>query len=120
MAHFPGPTIGSDGSIFMRKYGLGRVTILGALYPAVWGTAQLATGALSDRFGRKLLIASGNVLQGIAILVMPLTDGFAPWATAAALLGIGQRWSIRRCLPLSAMWHTRHGGLPLWGLSAVA
>jgi MFS family permease len=68
---------------------LGAISILGALYPAVWGTAQLATGALSDRFGRKLLIASGMMVQGIAILSMPFTNGFAPWALTAALLGIG-------------------------------
>jgi MFS family permease len=93
---------------------LGAISILGALYPAVWGTAQLATGALSDRFGRKLLIASGMVLQGIAILIMPFTDGFAPWATAAVLLGIGTAMVYPTLL--AAISDVAH---PSWRASAV-
>ncbi|MGZ4699424.1 MAG: MFS transporter, partial [Oryzihumus sp.] len=34
-----------------------RIGVLAALYPAVWGLGQLVTGALSDRVGRKWLIA---------------------------------------------------------------
>jgi MFS family permease len=68
---------------------LGEVSILGALYPAVWGLVQLATGAVSDRFGRKVLIGSGMLVQGAAILSLPLTAGFVPWALASALLGVG-------------------------------
>src|SRR5260370_29409265 len=69
--------------------GLREVSILGALYPAVWGLVQLLTGALSDRWGRKLFITSGMVLQGTAILSLSLTRGFAPWAAASILLGVG-------------------------------
>src|SRR2546430_8544036 len=36
---------------------VGRIGVLAALYPAVWGVGQLVTGALSDRIGRKPLIA---------------------------------------------------------------
>ena len=36
-----------------------RIGVLAALYPAVWGVGQLVTGALSDRWGRKWLIATG-------------------------------------------------------------
>src|SRR5258708_25496684 len=32
-----------------------RSGLLATLYPAVWGLGQLATGALSDRWGRKRL-----------------------------------------------------------------
>src|SRR5439155_21514220 len=35
---------------------LARIGVLAALYPAVWGLAQLVTGAWSDRIGRKGLI----------------------------------------------------------------
>jgi MFS family permease len=38
---------------------VGRIGILVALYPAVWGVGKLATGALPDRWGRKWLIAAG-------------------------------------------------------------
>ena len=69
--------------------GLGRVGVLSALYPAVWGLGQLATGALSDRWGRKRLIVAGMWLQAVAIAVIAAASGFAPWAAAAVALGLG-------------------------------
>ena len=77
--------------LFFSSAGLSlrEVSILGALYPAVWGLVQLVTGAISDRWGRKPLVTSGMLLQGFAILSLPFTSGFAPWALASCLLGIG-------------------------------
>ena len=43
---------------------VGQIGILVALYPAVWGLGQLATGALSDRWGRKWLITAGMLDPG--------------------------------------------------------
>ena len=68
---------------------VGRIGILAAVYPAVWGVGQLFTGALSDRWGRKWLIASGMWLQAVALVVIAAADTFAVWAVAAALLGAG-------------------------------
>ncbi len=68
---------------------LKEVSMLGALYPAVWGVVQMFTGALSDRWGRKIFVTSGMLLQGAAILSLSLTSGLFPWAIAATLLGIG-------------------------------
>jgi MFS family permease len=68
---------------------LSQISILSALYPATWGITQLGTGALSDVIGRKSLIASGMVLQGVAILLFVLTTGFSAWSVAAVSLGIG-------------------------------
>lgn len=62
---------------------------LAALYPAVWGVAQIGTGALSDRVGRRGLIAAGMVAQGLALAVTALGSGLAIWAAAAVLLGLG-------------------------------
>ncbi|MBI4908502.1 MAG: MFS transporter [Acidobacteria bacterium] len=72
-----------------RGLSLREISILGALYPAFWGVTQLGTGALSDRLGRKWLIASGMVLQGVSILALVFTSGFTEWAVCAALLGVG-------------------------------
>ncbi len=44
-----------------------QIGILAALYPAVWGLGQPLAGALSDRVGRKGLIAGGMFLQAGAI-----------------------------------------------------
>jgi MFS family permease len=68
---------------------LDRVGTLAAIYPATWGTAQLATGALSDRVGRKWLIATGMWMQALAIAVVSLSITFIGFATGAALLGLG-------------------------------
>jgi MFS family permease len=66
-----------------------RVGVLAALYPAVWGLAQLATGPLSDRLGRQPLIVGGMLLQATALAGTALASSFPPWAAAAMLLGVG-------------------------------
>jgi MFS family permease len=66
-----------------------KIGILAALYPAVWGVGQLLTGALSDRWGRKWLIAAGMWLQALALGGVALADTFAAWAVAAMFLGAG-------------------------------
>ena len=68
---------------------LDRIGMLAAIYPATWGIAQLGTGALSDRIGRKWLIASGMWVQAIGIGVVILSMTFMGFATGAGLLGIG-------------------------------
>ena len=68
---------------------LAEIGLLAAIYPAVWGIGQIGTGAVSDRLGRKRLIVAGMLLQGAAIGGIALGTGFAQWAAAAAVLGIG-------------------------------
>ena len=66
-----------------------RIGILAALYPAVWGVGQLLTGGLSDRIGRKPLIAGGMLVQAFALGLFAATEGFAIWALASVLIGVG-------------------------------
>ena len=66
-----------------------QIGILAAIYPAVWGLAQVGTGALSDRIGRKGLIVAGMLVEGGAIAVIAAGSSFAVWAIAAAVLGLG-------------------------------
>ena len=77
--------------IFFADAGLsvGRIGVLAAIYPAVWGVGQLYTGGLSDRIGRKPLIAGGMFVQAAAITIIAATSGFGAWAIGAALLGAG-------------------------------
>jgi len=77
--------------LFFAEAGLdlARIGILSFTYPAVWGLAQVWTGALSDRIGRKVLIASGMLLQGAALAAIALLHGFPEWVGATALLGLG-------------------------------
>jgi MFS family permease len=68
---------------------VGQIGALAALYPAVWGAGQLVTGALSDRWGRKWLIAAGMWIQAAALGLMALGTTFGTWSFAAVLLGAG-------------------------------
>ena len=68
---------------------LERIGTLAAIYPATWGVAQLVTGALSDRVGRKWLIAGGMWTQSVGIGVVILSSRFVGFAAGAVLLGIG-------------------------------
>jgi MFS family permease len=67
-----------------------EVGIVAAIYPAVWGLGQLATGALSDHTGRKPLITTGMLVQAGALTLLVAGGGaFLPALGAAILLGIG-------------------------------
>ena len=66
-----------------------RIGALAAIYPAIWGAGQLFTGALSDRIGRKWLIAAGMWVQALGLTVYARGATFSAWAVAAVLLGIG-------------------------------
>lgn len=69
--------------------GLGRIAVLAAVYPLLWGSLQLITGVMSDRLGRQPLIVAGMLLQGGAILLVTVSDAYALWVVAVGLIGIG-------------------------------
>lgn len=77
--------------LFFASLGLGveRIGILKAIYPAVWGILQIATGPLSDRWGRKGLIASGMWVQAGGLFLTALTQRFELWLIGSVLLGLG-------------------------------
>ena len=77
--------------LFFAAVGLSlrEIGVLAFIYPATWGVTQLGTGALSDRLGRKWLIAGGMCVQGAALVAMVLMHGFVPWLATGALLGVG-------------------------------
>ena len=68
---------------------LDQIGWLAAIYPGTWGVFQLATGALSDRFGRKWLIASGMWAQAAAIAFVATSRTFSGFAVGLFVLGLG-------------------------------
>jgi MFS family permease len=68
---------------------LAQIGWLAAIYPTVWGISQLFTGALSDRIGRKWLIASGMWVQAIGIALIIVNREFHAFVWGAVLLGVG-------------------------------
>jgi MFS family permease len=77
--------------LFFASFGLGveRIGILKALYPATWGILQVATGPLSDRWGRKGLIVAGMWVQAAGLFLTSLTREFEFWLAGSLLLGVG-------------------------------
>jgi MFS family permease len=77
--------------IFFSAFGLGveRIGILKAVYPAVSGILQVATGPMSDRFGRKWLIVGGMWVQAAGIFVTVIGRSFGWWLWGSVLLGLG-------------------------------
>jgi len=71
------------------RLSLEQTAMLTALYPMTWGVAQIATGALSDRTGRKWLIATGMWVQAAGIGVIAASAAFYAFAAGAVLLGFG-------------------------------
>jgi MFS family permease len=68
---------------------LERTALLVALYPAVWGGAQLFTGALSDRVGRRGLMTAGMLMQGVALIGVGAAQSWGFWLPAMIALGLG-------------------------------
>ncbi len=102
--------------LFFAAHGLSiaQIGLLAGIYPGVWGATQLLTGALSDRVGRKGMIVAGMLLQGVAIGLIPFTQGFAWWAVDLILLGLGT--ALVYPTLLAAVSDVVH---PSWRASAV-
>jgi MFS family permease len=77
--------------LFFAAFGLSvdRIGFLAAAYPATWGILQIATGPLSDRWGRKGLIVSGMWVQAAGLLLIALSGEFGWWLVGSLLLGLG-------------------------------
>jgi MFS family permease len=85
--------------LFFASHGLDvrSIGVLAFTYPAVWGLSQIVTGALSDKLGRKWMIATGMWTQAIAIwfivgwprLLAKEADAFWLWFGSLVLLGLG-------------------------------
>jgi MFS family permease len=93
---------------------LTQIGLLGALYPAFWGIAQLGTGALSDRIGRKWLISAGMLIQAAALALVAGSTSYSPWIVAAVLLGLGTAMVYPTLL--AAIGDVAH---PMWRARAV-
>jgi MFS family permease len=102
--------------LFFAREGLSiaAIGVLAGVYPAVWSIGQLATGALSDRVGRKWLIAAGMGVQAAGLASIAATRGFGPWAVGSAVLGAGTAMVYPTLL--AAIGDVAH---PRWRASAI-
>jgi MFS family permease len=93
---------------------IAQIGMLAAIYPAVWACAQIYTGALSDRLGRKWLITAGMWVQSIGIAVTVSSAQFWTFGIGAVLLGVGTAMVYPTLL--AAIGDVAH---PSWRASAV-
>jgi MFS family permease len=93
---------------------LEQIGVLAAVYPATWGIAQLATGAWSDRAGRKWLIACGMWVQAGGIVVILMAHGMLEAVVGSVLLGVGTAMVYPTLL--AAIGDVTH---PTWRASSV-
>jgi MFS family permease len=77
--------------LFFSAHGLDveRIGVIKAAYPIVWGLLQIGTGTLSDRVGRKGLIAWGMIVQAGGIWLTVLVPAYGAWLFGAVLQGLG-------------------------------
>jgi MFS family permease len=78
--------------LFLAAHGAGpgRIGLVAGIYPGVWAVAQIWTGHLSDRVGRKPLIVVGMLMQAIGLVVLAVSDAALGAAiVAAAIVGLG-------------------------------
>jgi len=103
--------------LFFAAAGLGieRIGILKGVYPAIWGSLQVVTGPLSDRWGRKGLIAAGMWVQAAGLFVIAALDGFGWWLLGSVLLGIGTAM-VYPCLIAAVS----DAASPLWRARALS
>jgi MFS family permease len=93
---------------------LERIGWLAAIYPLTWGILQLWTGHLSDSLGRKPMIASGMLLQSVAIGLIGLSDEIWGFAIGSVALGAGTAMVYPTLL--AAIGDIAH---PMWRATSV-
>ena len=67
----------------------GSMSVIAAIYPSIWGLSQLFTGKMSDHFSKRSMLFWGMLIQGIAIVALPLVGGFYEFAGLSVVLGLG-------------------------------
>ncbi len=77
--------------VLLSAQGFNARTIgaIAAVYPAVWGLGQLASGKLADHMNRRTLLVLGMVMQGLTILLLPFIHTQGAYIALSAALGLG-------------------------------
>lgn len=75
--------------LLSKGFSLAEIGVITAIYPAVWGLGQLATGKLSDLICQKDLLTYGLLLQALALAGLIRAVSFTQFAGLSVLLGLG-------------------------------
>lgn len=66
-----------------------KLGVITAIYPTIWGLGQLFTGKMSDHYSKKKMLFWGMLLQGLAIMSIPLGDDYLFLVILSGVLGLG-------------------------------
>ncbi len=72
-----------------KGFTIGEIGIITAIYPAVWGIAQLFTGKMADRFCKKDMLYVGMLLQAIGLIVLVWANTMFDFVMLSTVLGWG-------------------------------
>lgn len=72
-----------------QGFSLSQTGLIVGIYPAVWGLGQAVTGKMADHLPKKQILFWGMLLQGLVLLGMSLTPGYALLIILSTLLGVG-------------------------------
>ena len=75
--------------LYSLSFSIAEIGILAAVYPTIWGLGQLFTGALGDKYSKKLLLVFGMLIQAIGIFMIAYSTSYQTIFIAAVLLGVG-------------------------------
>ncbi|MBK8370755.1 MAG: MFS transporter [Saprospiraceae bacterium] len=75
--------------LFSLNFNNENIGIITAVYPTVWGIGQLFTGKMSDHYSKKAMLFWGMLLQGLAIILIPLSSDFYVLTSISFILGLG-------------------------------
>ncbi len=83
-------------------------------------TMFIPAGIIVDKYGRKAAIIPSLLLQGLGLILLPLTGGFASLVAVTGLLGLGNGISSGTMLTLGADLAPEEGRTPFLGLWRVS
>ena len=72
-----------------KGFTIAQIGVVTAVYPAVWGLAQLFTGAMADRFCKKDMLYTGMLLQAIALIALVWANSMFHFVLLSIVLGCG-------------------------------
>ncbi len=75
--------------LYSQELALAQISVIVATYPIVWSCAQLIFGPLSDKLGRRMIIALGMLTQAIGLVSFVLWNNYGAYIAASAVVGLG-------------------------------
>ena len=75
--------------LYAKGFSLVDIGIITAIYPVVWGVAQLFTGRLADVICSKVLLEWGMLVQGFTLMGFVYAANFTQFVILSVFLGLG-------------------------------